>query len=54
VHNRAGEAADRDAPGAGDLDAGDPAVAETAAPAQPESKTIPARAATFARRDFGA
>ena len=54
VHNWAREAADRDAAGAGDLDGEDPGVAGPAALAQPESKTTPTRAATFASRRFRA
>ena len=54
VHSRAAEAADRDAAGADDLDAGDPGVIGPAALAQPESKTTPTRAATFANRGFRA
>jgi hypothetical protein len=54
VHNWTGEAADRDAAGPDGLDADGPGVAGPAALAQPESKTTPARAATFASRDFRA
>ena len=54
MHNCTGEAAGRDAAGADGLEADDPGVAGPAALAQPESKTTPARAATFASRDFGA
>jgi hypothetical protein len=54
VHSWSAEGAERDAAGADDLGDEDPGRADPAAPAQPESTTIPTRAAAVASRDFSA